>query len=165
MNKVTLNANNLQGYFSPVGPLHSHHGEHLWPYDYVDRDSDTLLVTIGDSWTWGSGITGNYIEAGNLKKQENDFRLQHLYGGIIAKEKKCNWLNLGFYSAGNRWISNKNFHNLFIKWQHFNRTPWRAIYFKTPITSTVFHCMQPYTFVTQLFRSKCYHSAFIAIAA
>ena len=57
MNKVTLNANNLQGYFSPVGPLHSHHGEHLWPYDYVDRDSDTLLVTIGDSWTWGSGIT------------------------------------------------------------------------------------------------------------
>ena len=109
MNKVTLNANNLQGYFSPVGPLHSHHGEHLWPYDYVDRDSDTLLVTIGDSWTWGSGITGNYIEAGNLTKQENDFRLQHLYGGIIAKAKKCNWLNLGFYSAGNRWISNKVF--------------------------------------------------------
>jgi len=67
MKKITLNQNNFKHFFSPVGPLHSHHEEHIWPYDYVDRGSDTLLVTIGDSWTYGSGIS-ILAEASNTHK-------------------------------------------------------------------------------------------------
>ena len=29
------------------------------PFNFVSRDSDTLLVTIGDSWTWGADLTLN----------------------------------------------------------------------------------------------------------
>ena len=109
MKKIKLDQDNFKHFFSPVGPLHSHHEEHVWPYDYVDRDSDTLLVTIGDSWTWGSGIQQGYSDAISTNKEKNDFRLQNLYGNLISKEKNMNWLNLGFYSAGNQWIANKVF--------------------------------------------------------
>ena len=108
MNKITLDQDNFKYFFSPVGPLHSHHEEHIWPYDYVDRGSDTLLVTIGDSWTWGSGIQG-YFDAVSKIEEKEDFRLQNLYGNLISKEKNINWLKLGFYSAGNQWIANKVF--------------------------------------------------------
>ena len=108
MKKIKLDQNNFKHFFSPVGPLHSHHEEHVWPYDYVDRGSDTLLVTIGDSWTWGSGICGPF-DAGNITEEDDKFRVSNLYGNVISKEKKWNWLNLGFYSMGNHWMVDKVF--------------------------------------------------------
>ena len=107
MKKIKLNQNNFKPFFSPVGPLHSHHNEHIWPYDYVDRGSDTLLVTIGDSWTWGSGISGKGVDATNITAEQNDFRLNHLYGNIISQDRNWNWLNLGFYAMGNQWMVDK----------------------------------------------------------
>lgn len=109
MKKITLDQTNFAKFFTPVGPLHSHHKEHINPYNYIDRGSDTLLVTIGDSWTWGSGINDGYVDAVNSTAQQTKFRLDNLYGNIISKEKEMNWLNLGFYSAGNQWITNKVF--------------------------------------------------------
>jgi len=106
MKKITLDQDNFKHFFSPVGPLHCHHNEHLWPYDYVDRDSDTLLVTIGDSWTWGSGIGGPF-DAVNITEEDDKFRVSKLYGNIISKEKNWNWLNLGFYAMGNQWMVDK----------------------------------------------------------
>jgi hypothetical protein len=108
MKKITLDQDNFKHFFSPVGPLHSHHEEHLWPYDYVDRDSDTLLVTIGDSWTWGSGIGGPF-DAVNITEEDDKFRVSNLYGNVISKEKNWNWLNLGFYAMGNQWMVDKMF--------------------------------------------------------
>jgi len=109
MKKIKLDQNNFKHFFSPVGPLHSHHEEHVWPYDYVDRGSDTLLVTIGDSWTWGSGICNSNNDAVTITQDQDDFRKNHLYGNLISKEKKWNWLNLGFYAMGNQWIVDKVF--------------------------------------------------------
>ena len=109
MKKITLNQNNFKHFFSPVGPLHSHHEEHIWPYDYVDRGSDTLLVTIGDSWTWGTGLCDFNPTATNITAEQNDFRLNHLYGNLISKERNWNWMNLGFYAMGNQWMANKVF--------------------------------------------------------
>jgi len=108
MKKIILNQNNFKHFFSPVGPLHSHHEEHIWPYDYVDRGSDTLLVTIGDSWTWGSGI-GGPSDAVNITEEDDKVRVSNLYGNIISKDKGWNWLNLGFYAMGNQWIASKVF--------------------------------------------------------
>lgn len=110
MKKIIFNQNNFKDFFSTVGPFHSHHSENICPYDYVDRNNDTLLVTIGDSWTWGSGICDNNTNgAVNITKEQNNFRLNHLYGNLISKEKNWNWLNLGFYSAGNQWMVEKVF--------------------------------------------------------
>lgn len=109
MEKIKLNQKNFKYFFTPVGPLHSHHNEQIWPYDYVDRGSDTLLVTIGDSWTWGAGIDGGIKDAETMTKQENTFRVNNLYGNIISRDRDWNWLNLGIYSAGNQWIANKVF--------------------------------------------------------
>jgi hypothetical protein len=108
MKKIILNQNNFKHFFSPVGPLHSHHEEHIWPYDYVDRGSDKLLVTIGDSWTWGSGI-GGLFDAVNITEEDDKFRVSNLYGNVISKDKGWNWLNLGFYSMGNQWMVDKMF--------------------------------------------------------
>jgi hypothetical protein len=112
MMKITLNQNNFTWFFSPVGPLHSHHEEYIWPYDYVDRNSDTLLVTIGDSWTYGSGIDTSWpmhLPYTSLSPAQNNFRVNNLYGNLISEDKGWNWLNLGFYSMGNQWIANKVF--------------------------------------------------------
>lgn len=109
MKKIILDQNNFKGFFSPVGPLHSHHEGHIWPYDYVDRGSDKLLVTIGDSWTWGSGIDNSYNSANREPDVQKNFRLKNLYGNLISSAKDMNWLNLGFYSQGNQWIANKVF--------------------------------------------------------
>ena len=109
MKKIKLDQDNFKHFFSPVGPLHSHHEEHVWPYDYVDRSSDTLLVTIGDSWTWGAGIDSVHNDALDFSKEEDKSRVEHLYGNLVAKDKNYNWLNLGFYSAGNQWMANKVF--------------------------------------------------------
>ena len=109
MKKIKLDQNNFKQFFSPVGPLHSHHSEQIWPYDYVDRNSDTLLVTIGDSWTWGAGIQNVYRNAVDITDEDNEFRRNHLYGNLISKHNNWNWLNLGFYSQGNQWIANKVF--------------------------------------------------------
>jgi hypothetical protein len=107
--KIILDQDNFKNFFSPVGPLHVHHDKHLWPYNYVDRDSDTLLVTIGDSWTWGYGINYNNNNAIDITEQEDKFRTDHIYGNLISKEKNWNWLNLGFYAQGNQWMANKVF--------------------------------------------------------
>ena len=109
MKKITLTQENFKFFFSPVGPLHGYHEEHFWPYDYVDRNSETLLVTIGDSWTWGSGICDRDRDAVSITEQENNFRLKHVYGNLISEQKNWNWLNLGFYQQGNQWIANKVF--------------------------------------------------------
>lgn len=104
---ISLDQNNFKLFFSPVGPLHSHH-EHIWPYDYVDRNSDTLLVTIGDSWTWGSGLNACInADAVSITAEQNKARQDTLYGNLIAREKNYNWLNLGFYAMGNQWIAHK----------------------------------------------------------
>ena len=106
--KITLSQHNLKYFFSPVGPLHTHHTESYWPYDFVDRNSKTLYVTIGDSWTWGSSILTDYIDFSSPIEQQEE-RKQKLYGNIITKNKNYDWLNLGCYAAGNNWIANKVF--------------------------------------------------------
>ena len=108
MQKIKLTQHNLKHFFSPVGPLHSHHTETYWPYDFVDRNSKTLYVTIGDSWTWGSGIITGYIGY-NAPAKKQEERKQNLYGNIITKSKNYDWLNIGGVGQGNYWIADKVF--------------------------------------------------------
>jgi len=65
-------------------------------FDFVSRGSKTLFVTIGDSWTWGADLTPT---------QDNKYRLNHVYGNVIAKHFDYDFLNLAVGGCSNSWIA------------------------------------------------------------
>jgi hypothetical protein len=59
-------------------------------FDIIDNNSQSLLITIGDSWTWGT---------------ELDNRLKNCYGNRLRQKLSADWLNLGLPGIGNHYIS------------------------------------------------------------
>jgi len=68
------------------------------PFNFISHNSNKLVVTIGDSWTWGDDITFN---------NDDKVRLQKTYGRIVATELSADWLNLGQGGSGNFWLAEK----------------------------------------------------------
>lgn len=66
----------------------------------IDRGSDTLVITFGDSWTWG----------GSLHPTE---RKSVIFGNIVSEKLNCDYKNVSLPSMSNRWIVNqlKKFHD------------------------------------------------------
>jgi hypothetical protein len=66
-------------------------------YDFTDlcheqiNNQESLLVTIGDSWTWGDSL-------------DSDKRLQQIYGALIAKQLDSDWINIGAKGWSNSFI-------------------------------------------------------------
>ena len=54
-----------------------------WYHDNL-IGSDSLVITVGDSWTWGDDLTPN---------NDNEYRKQLVYGTQIAKKFKFDFLN------------------------------------------------------------------------
>lgn len=63
-------------------------------YHVHDRNSDTLVITVGDSWTWGGGL-------------EESQRLDQVYGKHISDVLASSWINAGASGWGNSWILNQ----------------------------------------------------------
>jgi hypothetical protein len=61
-------------------------------FDFVNRDSDILVVTIGDSWTYGCEL-------------DPKSRNQEVYGAQLAQRMAADWLNLAIPAQGNFWIA------------------------------------------------------------
>ena len=61
-------------------------------FDFVSRNSDTLLVTIGASWTYGSEL-------------DPDLRSTTVFGSQLAQRMSADWLNLAIPAQGNFWIA------------------------------------------------------------
>jgi hypothetical protein len=80
VNKIDLNK------FSYIQRLPTDSTQGQYPYTFIDRKSNVLVVTIGDSWTWGADITSS---------DETVTRLEKVYGGIISQELSADFLNLG----------------------------------------------------------------------
>lgn len=76
-----------------------------FPYSFVNNNSKKLIVTIGDSWTWGADLSTD----DNLTVRNND-----VYGAIIARELSADFLNLGQCGSCNLHIIEriKEMHNL-----------------------------------------------------
>lgn len=68
------------------------------PFNFISCNSNKLVVTIGDSWTWGDDITFN---------NDDTERLQKTFGRIVATELSADWLNLGQGGSGNFWLAEK----------------------------------------------------------
>ena len=61
---------------------------------FVNQGKNDLLITIGDSWTWGSSL-------GDLSV---DYRSKHVYGRHLSEQLECDWINYGLVARGNNEI-------------------------------------------------------------
>lgn len=94
-----LTSDNLSDWFTLAGPTNSWYQEPTNTFDFVSRSSDHLLVTIGDSWTWGSDI---------VKKNRDDSQRRNLvYGNLVSEALSADWLNLGLCNTNNWWLRNR----------------------------------------------------------
>lgn len=54
-------------------------------------NSDTLIITIGESWTWGAKLDPNK-------------RIDQIWGKLVAQSKKMDWLNIARPGTSNTWM-------------------------------------------------------------
>lgn len=69
--------------------------------------ADHLLITIGDSWTWGDALGQIHFDAPGSANNVNDdyeHRTKHIYGSILAQKLNADFLNLAFCGCGNNWM-------------------------------------------------------------
>jgi len=104
---IKLSPDNLIQYFTlpNVNTTESLLGKN--PYDIVTRDSNTLLVTIGDSWTWGADLTAKHIGLHIDRNCDDNYRLDNVYGGVLADYLQADFLNLGEPGSSNWHIARK----------------------------------------------------------
>jgi lysophospholipase L1-like esterase len=69
----------------------------------VNSKSDTLLITAGDSWTWGDSL-GN--AKARLQRDDPEYRLNHVYGSLLSRWMSCDWINLALPGISNQLIIN-----------------------------------------------------------
>ena len=55
------------------------------------HNRDTLVITLGDSWTWGTSLQQN-------------LRLQQVYGALIKNQLDADWINIGCQGWSNSFI-------------------------------------------------------------
>jgi hypothetical protein len=76
------------------------------PYSYRQwysediQDKDTLLITVGDSWTWG-----DHLGRIDWKTSTDDpIRLTQIYGRLLANSLNSDWVNLARPGCSNYWM-------------------------------------------------------------
>jgi hypothetical protein len=84
--QINLHQDNLLQWFSPANLSNSWKTFDTNMYVCENRNSNRLLVTIGDSWTYGS----------NLKHKDTQ-----VYGYILSEQLESDWLNLSIPATGN----------------------------------------------------------------
>ena len=69
------------------------------PYHYARRGKDRLVITVGDSWTYGDSIGKTRVREG---RDDTEYRLEHIYGNIVSKAVQADWINLALPGGSNR---------------------------------------------------------------
>ena len=67
------------------------------------QDRDTLLLTVGDSWTWGDHL-------GNIdwnQASDDPVRLTQIFGRLLADKLNSDWVNLARPGCSNYWMLEK----------------------------------------------------------
>lgn len=68
------------------------------PFHYKSRDSGHLLITVGDSWTYGDSLGKTRVRDGI---DDTDYRLEHVYGNVISEQLDYDWMNLALPGGSN----------------------------------------------------------------
>lgn len=71
-------------------------------YHEQSNGSTNLIITAGDSWTWGDSLGG--INLSNGLRDNYEYRTTHIYGHQIAKSLNADWINIGVVGGANAWI-------------------------------------------------------------
>jgi len=74
---------------------------HCSTHSESNIEGKNLVVSFGDSWTWGDSLNNSKIHPDN---DNEEYRLNNVYGGLIAKKINANFVNISFPGAGNYWI-------------------------------------------------------------
>lgn len=91
---VILNKDLLPKFFEIASPSNSHFKTITNTFDFISRNSNILIVTVGESWVYGTDLDENT-------------RLDNCFGNIVTNNLKADWLNLGQPGIGNFWIAEK----------------------------------------------------------
>lgn len=100
--------------------IFSHHNgtERSWYHELVNG-SDTLLICLGDSWTWGDAL-GNisnnlnqiqktkhenvpwfFVEDDPFGNDDEQHRLTHIYGHLVSSHHRWDFVNLAICGGSN----------------------------------------------------------------
>lgn len=71
----------------------------LNPCYYLNRKSQGMIITVGDSWTYGDSLGKTQVRNGI---DDTEYRLQHVYGNLISQELNFDWINLALPGISNR---------------------------------------------------------------
>jgi len=76
------------------------------PYYERIEGRDTLLITVGDSWTYGDSLGETKVRNG---VDDTDYRLAHVYGALMSVQLGSDWINLALPGSSNtqmlNWLS------------------------------------------------------------
>jgi hypothetical protein len=74
-----------------------------WYYE-KNKNSDYLLITVGDSWTWGNGLGGTTWSAQSTRYDNKEYRTNHIYGKILSDYLNADHINVGLIGGANLYI-------------------------------------------------------------
>jgi hypothetical protein len=75
-----------------------------WYHESIDH-KDNLLVTIGESWTWGDSLGNINLEAG--LSDDYVHRTTHVFGNLLRSKLDADWCNIARCGYSNQWIIEK----------------------------------------------------------
>ena len=67
-------------------------------YHYHNNNSPRLLITVGDSWTWGDSLGKTKVRIGH---DDAAYRLRYIYGAVMQRKLGCNWVNIALPGGSN----------------------------------------------------------------
>ena len=70
------------------------------PFYHAHNTGKGLLITVGDSWTYGDSLGMTRVRDG---VDDADYRLNHVYGRHLANQLGVDWTNLALPGASN-WL-------------------------------------------------------------
>jgi hypothetical protein len=68
------------------------------PCAYIHRPTNTMLITVGDSWTYGDSLGRTKVRNG---VDDTEYRLENVYGNIMSNQLASSWINLALPGGSN----------------------------------------------------------------
>ena len=96
-------------------------------WDWVHDGKKNLVVTVGESWTWGGGLGNPDYDT---KPDNHEFRLDNVYGAHLARYLDADFLNIAQPGESNLWIADQ------LNWakQHIQELGYEKIYWFATLT-------------------------------
>ena len=69
------------------------------PYHEQIKGSDLLIITVGDSWTWGDSLGSINKDVGIF--DDYDYRTSNIYGYHLSNRLNADWVNLAICGTDN----------------------------------------------------------------